>query len=55
MEKLLVSVGEAMQMLGVGRNTLYDLLNAGEIRSRMVGRRRLIEVTSLREYAAEAA
>ncbi|MCA9852232.1 MAG: helix-turn-helix domain-containing protein [Dehalococcoidia bacterium] len=48
MERLVVSVREAAEMLGVGRATMYELVNAGEVDSITLGRRRLIPVHSLR-------
>lgn len=49
---IFVSVKQAAQMLNISPWSCYQLLNAGEIESRYQGRRRLVVVTSLREYAA---
>lgn len=39
----LVSVEEAQQLLGgIGRTQLYDLLGTGQLRSKKLGKRRLI-------------
>jgi excisionase family DNA binding protein len=36
------SIPEACSALGISRQTLYDLINAGELRSYNVGRRRFV-------------
>lgn len=52
MEKLLVSVWpEAAEVLGVGRSTAFDLVASGQLASVRVGRRRLVPVSALREFA----
>lgn len=50
---LLVSVERARTMLGLGRTKIYELLNAGEIPSRILGGRRLIPVAALEALAAQ--
>jgi excisionase family DNA binding protein len=50
MEPLAVSVEEAERISGIGRTKLYELLTSGAIKSRKVGRRRLVIVWSLRAY-----
>jgi excisionase family DNA binding protein len=50
MEPLAVSVEEAERISGIGRTKLYELLSSGAIKSRKVGRRRLVIVWSLRAY-----
>ena len=48
---LACSVEEARHVLGISRETMYRLLNSGEIRSRKIGeRRRVIPKAVLREY-----
>lgn len=49
---LLVSVAEAHRRLGIGRTALYELLGRGEVRSRKIGRRTLIESASLVEFVS---
>ncbi|QJU60412.1 helix-turn-helix domain-containing protein [Sphingomonas sp. AP4-R1] len=39
-------------MLGLSRATFYKLLSAGEVRAVKSGKRTLIPLESLREYAA---
>lgn len=51
-EVLAVSPKVARQMLGCGNTRLYELLNAGEIRSYRDGAARRIVVASLREFVA---
>jgi excisionase family DNA binding protein len=51
-QRVTVSVDEAMKALGVCRDVIYDLLKSGNIRSFKMGRRRLVVVQSLYEWAA---
>lgn len=54
-QKEAFDVTEAMQILGISRQTLYDLLNSGELRSFILGRRRRkISRRALEEYIAKA-
>ena len=48
MDPLLVSVQEAARMLGIGRTSIYQLINSGELQTMKLGRRRLITIESLR-------
>lgn len=48
MDSLAISVKEAARALGVGRTTVYALLNEGQLDTIHVGRRRLIKTASLR-------
>lgn len=50
-ERLFVSAKEAQSMLGLSRNQTYLLLDSGAIESRYFGRRRLVVLESLREFA----
>jgi excisionase family DNA binding protein len=50
MERLLVSVEEAAELLGIGRSTLYDLLRVDAVASVHIGRSRRIPVDALQEY-----
>ena len=43
------SVPEAEIATGIGRTKLYELLGTGEIKSTLVGSRRVISVASLRQ------
>jgi excisionase family DNA binding protein len=51
----LLSVDEAATMLGLGRSLAYDLIGRGELRSIVVGRRRLIPAGAIAEFIAERA
>ena len=42
-------IPDAVRVSGLGRTTLYRLMNAGKLRSIQVGGRRLIVAESLRE------
>lgn len=48
---IFVSVKEAAKMLGISPWSTYQLLDAEQIESRYHGRRRLVLLTSLRDYA----
>lgn len=50
MEPLAVSVEEAAALLSLGRTTVYELLNAGEIPSFRVGKARRVPIEGLREW-----
>src|SRR5690606_29466874 len=50
----LVSVETAARALGLGRNTCYQLIRDGRLRSVQVGKRRLIPVQALDEFVADA-
>lgn len=49
----LLSVEEAMQALGIGRNLLYQLMNQQELLSIKVGRYRKIPVFAVDEFIAK--
>lgn len=51
----LLSVDEAAGALSLGRSLVYDLIGRGELRSIVVGRRRLIPAAALAEFIAERA
>ena len=52
-DRLTVTVNDALAMLGIGRTRLYELINAGEIHTIKLGRRRLVQVASLQRLASE--
>jgi excisionase family DNA binding protein len=52
--RLTLSVGEAADRFGVSRATLWTLVHRGEIRSILLGRRRLISVGALDQWIGEA-
>lgn len=47
-----VSALEAARFLGLSRSAVYVLMDSGVIDSRRVGRRRLVVLSSLNDYAA---
>ena len=51
MEKLLLAIPEAAQVLGVGRSRLYELMADGDVESVHIGRRRLVPADALEAYA----
>lgn len=50
--KLLYSVTEGAQRLGIGRSMMYELLARGEVAAVKIGRRTLIADTELVRYVA---
>lgn len=51
-ERILVSVEDAAVMVALCRATVFRLIGSGEIRTVKYGRRTLVPVQSLREWAA---
>ncbi|WP_372593412.1 helix-turn-helix domain-containing protein [Actinotalea sp.] len=49
-EKLLLTVAEAAHRLGVGRTMMYELLDAGVVKSIHIGRLHKIPVWALSEF-----
>ena len=49
----LYSVAEAGKLLGVSRAVAYRYITSGQLRSRKIGRRRLVSDTALREFIDE--
>lgn len=49
-EKINLTVFEAVQASGIGRTTLFALIKSGELESVKIGRRRYIPVEALRDY-----
>ena len=50
---LILSVEELTQILGIGRNTAYDLIRCGRIRSVRIGHKIRIPKDSLLEFLQE--
>lgn len=50
MDKFLLSVPEAQQVLGLGRNTVLGLLYSGQIASIKVGKRRLVPREAIKQW-----
>lgn len=49
---LLISVNEALHKLGIGRTTLYSLIDQGELEQVHIGRRALITTKSIEAYVS---
>lgn len=52
-EPLTVRIPVALQLTGIGRTKLYELIASGEIETVKVGRSTLIRVASLRRLTGE--
>lgn len=50
---LVLSVDELTEILGIGRNTAYDLIRCGKIRSVRIGHKIRIPKDSLLEFLQE--
>lgn len=50
MNKIAVTIPEAVEISGIGRTNLYKLFKAGAIKPRKVGKRTLILVEELDAY-----
>ena len=53
MSKLLLTVREAAEALGIGRSKVYDLMNRGALRSVYIDGCRRIPAAAVEEYVAE--
>ena len=51
-EAFFVSTKETARLLGLSRNHVYELLDQRLIDSRYIGRRRLVVMSSLRDFIA---
>lgn len=51
-ERVLLTVEEAAERLGIGRTTAFALVKSGEIESVLIGRLRRVPVTAVQDYAA---
>jgi excisionase family DNA binding protein len=47
---LVMNIEEAHTVMRVSRQTFYDEVNAGRLRTFMVGRRRLVSVEAIRDW-----
>lgn len=50
--RVLLTVEEAGERLGIGRTTAYSLVRSGELESVRIGRLRRISVSAIDEFAA---
>lgn len=51
MDVLFVSVNDAAKILNLGRTSIYQLINAGTLETRKMGRRRVVTTESIRRLA----
>ena len=51
-EPLLLTVVEAARLLSVGRTTIYELIERGELRTVHIGRASRVPVTAVNDYVA---
>jgi excisionase family DNA binding protein len=51
-EPLLCSIPDAATALGLGRSKVYELICEGHLQTVSIGRRRLVRVASVREFAS---
>ena len=49
MTQYTTSITEAAKALGLGRTSIYALINEGRLESIKIGRRRLVKVESIRQ------
>lgn len=49
-DQLLYNIPDAAERLGVGRTSIYGLIDRGELRSVRIGRRRLVPAAALDEF-----
>jgi excisionase family DNA binding protein len=49
-DQIVLSVAEAERIAGISHTTLFKWLNDGRVRSKKIGRRRVIERASLVEF-----
>lgn len=50
-ERVLLTVEEAAEQLGIGRTLTYALIRSGEIESVRIGRLRRLPTTAIQDYA----
>lgn len=46
-DRIACSIDDACKISGLGRTTIYELIGRNELKSRRIGRRRLVLVSSL--------
>ncbi|WP_426572151.1 helix-turn-helix domain-containing protein [Aquihabitans sp. McL0605] len=55
MDRLAYPITDAAERIGVGRTTLYGLIESGDLESVTIGRRRLVTEDALRAFLARRA
>lgn len=53
MEPIFVSVKDGGKMLGLGKTSMFVLINSGRLETARFGRKRLVTVASIRNVADE--
>ena len=53
MEPIFASIRETGSALGLGRTTIYRMINEGQLQKVKLGRRTLIEISSIKALAAQ--
>lgn len=51
--RIVLTIEEAAQRLGIGRTTMYGLVKAGAIRTITIGRLRRVPLSCLKEYVED--
>lgn len=55
MDIIAVSINDAARALGLGRTSIYSLINSGKLEARKLGRRTLVTTESIRALIDGAA
>jgi excisionase family DNA binding protein len=55
MERLLFTVRETAEMLGVSRSRVYELISTEQLASMKIGRSRRVSLASIRRFVEKAA
>jgi excisionase family DNA binding protein len=53
-EPLTLTINDACKALGIGRTSLYELINEGKLETVIIAGRRLVPVTAIRALIEEA-
>ena len=54
MERLMLTVDEVAESLGIGKSAVYDLMRLRKLASVKIGRSRRVPVEALRDYVKKA-
>ncbi|MCA1653679.1 MAG: helix-turn-helix domain-containing protein [Sphingomicrobium sp.] len=50
--KITATINESREMTGLGKTTIYKAIGEGRIATTLIGRRRLVNVESLRQFVS---
>lgn len=53
MQPVTITIASARQALGIGNTKIYELINAGDLKTIRVGRRRLVTTASINKFVAD--